>query len=151
MMIFLFFFLTSVWVSPNLNGAQTPALYFQHVGESDKPISPIVIAVTEPSQNELIEIFGSDEWEFSLFFAVSAKDFQKLSKVLEPYLKRQTEGRSAFPFGSFKVTLVMDNSSQSIILPPSEFKKLLNEIYPLIVADYKSLKDYFDTLRKRLY
>jgi hypothetical protein len=147
-LIFLFF--CTLGISPFLDAAKTPAIYFQHEGDSDKPISPMVIAVEEPDEKELTEILGPDDWELRLFFAVSAKDLEKIIKVLQPYLTTKTEKESGYKFGTFEITLVESGSTQSKIFSRPEFKKILEILYPLISEDYESLREYFETLKKRL-
>lgn len=141
---------TTLWASPFLSAAQTPAIYFQHEGDSDKPISPLVIAAEKPSDKELAEILGSEEWEVSLFFAVSSADLEKIKTVLKPHITSKDPEKPGYEFGTFKVTLVESGSSKSKIFPCTEFKKILGILHPIISEDYESLKEYFETLKRRL-
>lgn len=62
---------------------KTPAVYLEHIGDEDKPIYPIVIATSKPSEQELDCGIVGGEWRSAGVFLVREEELAQVNRLLK--------------------------------------------------------------------
>lgn len=94
------------------------AVYLKHVGDSDKPIFPIVIAIGPPSPANLERILGKDDGaEHATIITVSNEDFGKILSEFAKLLSQKIDVPKEPRFGTFQIVVEEGPSAQQRILP----------------------------------
>jgi hypothetical protein len=62
---------------------KTPAVYLEHIGDEDKPIYPIVIAASRPTEQELGCAMIGREWRSAGVFLVREEELAQVNKLLK--------------------------------------------------------------------
>lgn len=104
--------------SANAAPAQTltAAIYFQHVGPSDKPIFPVVICAAKPAAVELTETLG-DEAQFASIVVISAQDLRGVLAGVTGKVTAAKEAGKQNQLGSFRVSVTQALTDPGRVLP----------------------------------
>jgi hypothetical protein len=62
---------------------KTPAVYLEHIGDEDKPIYPIVIAASRPTEQELGCATIGREWRSAGVFLVSEEELAQVNRLVK--------------------------------------------------------------------
>lgn len=123
---------------------KTPAVYFEFVGMSDKPIYPIVIAVREPSTQELTCALKSQLRSGAMVFVVDQKSLADADKLIESSFD---QGKSENP--TFMCVLVKAASVRRSGLGYTASKKLFADLRSHF-SNHHELHARLETLLRRL-
>lgn len=112
------------------------AMYFFHVGESDKPLPTFVFALKQPESTDLVEIIGEPFWRYTDVFIVQGEALEKAEKIVQDSLtsNQGVQAGISHSYGSFKVTILRDKSKESIYLNYEQsiltFRQIIEHISP---------------------
>jgi hypothetical protein len=83
---------------------KTPALYFEHTGDEDKPIEPLVIATSEPGEAEVHCAVPRTLLKYSRWdaFVVKQREFAEATKLV----RRNIPVHEPDPHADFQYVLV---------------------------------------------
>lgn len=129
-----------------------PAVYIQHVGQSDKPLFPVVFAVDRPSDDELLRVLRDQaEVKFSQVILVSPDSFQLIVDQTSQSLRRARKPAAPQAFGTFRIVVSTPAADRSGRVDRESalrlFRKISESISP---PDHEPINDALDTLRVRL-
>jgi hypothetical protein len=130
----------------------SPTIYFVHVGESDKPLWPVVLSTTPPDATALARFLPEPLWRQAGLFILSVDDVQRVEAMLRPYQTADVSPADRTPaaYGSFRVTLVSQERQEHLLLRPEQAKSLLQEIFTRIAPTYPPFQSALKTLLQRL-
>ena len=89
-------------------GPPGAAIYLQHIGESDKPINPMVFASTRPATDELKRVLGEREARFANVILLSPADLGRAAQEVGRQLALKETPPARRVYGTFRVTLIRD-------------------------------------------
>jgi hypothetical protein len=126
------------------------AIYIQHIGESDKPIHPLVVGVTAPPEDELKLVLGNHQWKHatiiiipdSLFGNLAARVGGALGKI-----EKDAEGRA---YGTFKITIAGPEGEVTRTLDAAATKAILDIVIDVSDRTSGELADAILNLKRRL-
>ena len=102
------------------------AVYLQHVGESGKPILPLVISSAPLPEGEPERVLGEVEALEASVVTVSELDLGKIVGSTQMLIETAGEEPVTHPFGTFRVTVVEAEEESSAILAPEQLTPLLD-------------------------
>jgi len=124
---------------------KTPAVYFEFIGESDKPIYPIVIAVRRPRTAELKCALPSLDPLGAAVFVVDQKELADVDNLVESAPNESKSSKAEFSC----VVLKMD-SVKKFRLDLGASKKLFANLRAYFGDRNPELRDRLETLVRRL-
>lgn len=118
--------------------ALTSAVYLKHIGDSDKPILPVVISATKPSEPELKAVLGKNDSKHAILVSVTRDDLRRIMAELNKLLAPMKDEPKGHTYGTFCVTITETESDPQRILPEGTTRiqrtLRLKEILPVLVA-----------------
>lgn len=115
----------------------TSALYLKHIGESDKPILPIVFSSQKPKQSELDSVLGKDTWKHATFVTIPAAHLQKMMARVHKLLGKVKDEDKGHAYGTFEITVTENLEGENRVLQAvGRFTRVLskNETQPVLSA-----------------
>lgn len=127
-----------------------PAIYIQHVGESDKPIFPVVISTSTPPMAELKRILGKDDYRHAIPVYVSETDLNRITASVKSLLISQRSDSESTAFGTFRVTVVESAEELAQTLSPSRIAPVLSAIKMSSDTKNETLQKKISSIERRL-
>ncbi len=125
-------------------------VYLQHLGESGKPILPLVISSAPPPEGQPERVLGEVEaWEASVV-TVSELDLGKIVGSTKILMETAGEEPTTFAFGTFRVTVVEPEEESSAILAPEQLAPLLDLLEEIAATGYEDLAGWVSSVKHRL-
>ncbi len=138
-LIVIFFLFSIFWIQGKMLAASTDAIYIYHMGETDKAVIPVVIAVKIPSDSELKKEFGEFESSEASFFSVNQKTLANLFSALHSFFEKQKDDYKGFSYGTFKFTTSEKGSVNSRIFSPDLTNKIAIKLSKITGKMYEEL------------
>ena len=126
----------------------TPAVYFQHIGDSDKPIFPIVFSSVEVPKAERDLVLG-DESRFARVVLLPKSKYSVFAKAVAGRLTA-ADRSDAVGFGTFRVTLVSASGPMSATLVAERVAPLLQQARAMIAPADREAIAPISALQRRL-
>jgi hypothetical protein len=133
--------------------AQSPlTIYFLHVGESDKPLSPFVLAAEAPSASDLARLLPEPLWRYASVFVLRAEDLLQVERFLRAAQPAQppSHGQQAGAYGTFRVTLQHAEKQEQLVFPAGQSQVLFQTLFTHIAPSYPNWQAYLRNLLHRL-
>lgn len=127
--------------------AAASALCIQHVGASDKPIFPIVIAVAERGVQACMNVLG-DDGRYASVHKVSGAELTRMADRAQHLI--DTARRPADPqaYGTFKITILFGVDSKVSVLSRQDTTFLIHSL--LDVSKDRKLSDVLRSVKARI-
>jgi hypothetical protein len=130
-------------------------VYVQHVGQSDKPVFPLVLASVTPTPQERLGVLRDPgEAQFAQIVLVSAKSLQRIVEQAAETLRGVREPADPHAFGTFRIVVVSpptpDASRASVLSRQDTLRFLRDIVESLSPPDRQTLTDALAPLRARL-
>jgi hypothetical protein len=117
---------------------KTPAVYLEHIGDEDKPINPMVIATSRPTEQELGCAMIGTEWRSAVVFLVREDELVHANKLVK---ETTSGGEGTARPKEFRYLLVSKPGTvESGILDPTQSHETL-----------AALAEYFDGRQPELH
>jgi hypothetical protein len=152
--------LTTLMMLPAISagGAQhTPpplppqAIYILHIGESDKPLWPFVLAVKKPQAADLANMFQEPFWRHANVFVVPTQTLEDAARIMQNgFVEAPSDDPTLQAFGSFQVTLVTAQSRKHMVMTPEQSKQCFRHLLMHTDPSQATLRAYVQTLLQRL-
>lgn len=133
---------------PTDAGAVT-TVYLQHIGDSGKPILPLLISSAPAPAGQSERVLGDVEALEATVVTVSELDLGKIVGSTKMLIGTTDEEPAAFPFGTFRVTVVEPEEESSAILAPEKLTPLLDQLDE-IADGYEDLAGWVSSVKHRL-
>jgi hypothetical protein len=127
-------------------------IYFLHVGESDKPLSPFVLAAEEPSTAELARLLPEPLWRYASVFVLQAADLLRVEHFIRTAQAAPppSHGQQAGAYGTFRVTLLHAEKQEQLVFPAGQSQVLFQNLFTHIAPTYPRWQAYLRNLLHRL-
>lgn len=117
---------------------KTPAVYLEHIGDEDKPIYPIVIATSRPTEQEFDCAITGRQWRLAGVFLVREEELAQVNKLLK---RSKSGGAGTARPKEFRFVLVSKlGAAESGILDPTQSHET-----------FAALAEYFDGRQPELH
>jgi hypothetical protein len=138
--------------SAGLRGQPLSAMYFLHIGESNKPLWPFVLCLKEPESAEVAEILEEPLRRYVEIFIVPENDIEAIEKIIQNSLteSKKSVETTRHSYGSFQVTMVGHRSKNSVLLNPDQSILIFRAIFKQTSPSQKKLRFYLSNLLQRL-
>ncbi len=113
------------------------AIYFEHIGESNKIILPVVIFEEKPAPQQLKQVLGSVFYNEADLVQVHPDDFRKICSVVNDFFLLKEPEPAEPRFGTFRVTVAAKKLAEETDSKPTvktrvfsadQFSRLLSDI-----------------------
>lgn len=125
------------------------AIYIQHIGESDKPIFPLIIGVTAPRKDEIKLVLGDSQWKWATIIVIPNNVFGDLVLRVEGALAKIEKDTEGGAYGTFKITITGPVGERARIIDSSAAKEIFDAMIS-VAGKSKKLNDAITNLQRRL-
>jgi hypothetical protein len=125
-------------------------VYLQHIGDSGKPILPLVISSAPPPEGESERVLGDVEALEASFVTLSGLDLGKIVGSTKMLIETAGEEPASLPFGTFRVTVVDPEEESSAVLPREQLAPLLDLLEETAGTKYEALAGWVSAVKHRL-
>ncbi len=127
------------------------AIYILHLGESDKPLWPFVLALEEPQPSDVARILQEPFWRHADIFVVPARMLEDVARIVrDDRAEDQSNDPMPHTFGSFQMTLVTAQTHNRVVMAPDQSKQFFRDLLIQIDPSQATLRSYVRNLLLRL-